>query len=74
MTNPIDEVMRDFAVDGLNKEANHFLVAMCKHDEHDWHYNKKADEVYCTGCGGLNGEYKGMGVMLMEILRLLKKK
>ncbi len=72
--NPTDEVMRDFAVDGLNKEASNILDVICKDDKHDWRYNKKMDEVYCTGCGGLNGEYKGMGVMLMEILRMLKKK
>ncbi len=72
MTNPIEESMRDFAVDQLEKEAS-FLIQGCEDNKHDWHYNKNSDEVYCGACGAYNGEYKGMGVTLMEIHRMLKK-
>ncbi len=68
---PLDEAMRDFATNELEKEAS-YHVDIC--DKHDWRYNQKMDEVYCTGCGAFNGEYKGMGVMLMEIHRMLKEK
>jgi len=67
-----DKAMRKNALDQLNKEASTILTQVCEPDKHDWHYNNKSDEVYCISCGALNGDYKGLGVMLMKITELLK--
>jgi len=40
--------------------------------KHSWRYNRRQDEVYCTGCGGFDAGYKGFGVTLLEIKKLLE--
>lgn len=70
--NPIEEAVRDFAVKELEKEAS-YSIDICEDNKHQWNYNKQSDEVYCMACGSLNGEYKGLGVMLMEIHRMMRQ-
>ncbi len=67
---PIEEAMRDLAEKSLNNEAGSLL---CNQDGgHMWKYNKVSDEVYCMNCGGMDAGYRGIGVTLLEIKKLLE--
>lgn len=65
MSSPIEEAMQDFAIkrEGMKCIEGH---------DHNWRYSNKSDEVYCTGCGGVDAGYRGMGVTLLEIKKLLE--
>jgi len=66
---PIDEAMKELATKSLNNEAGSMI---CIQDGgHVWRYNKHEDEVYCMSCGGVDVGYRGMGVTLLEIKKLL---
>jgi len=70
MTTPIEEAMREVATKKLNNEAGS-LMCIDK-GEHMWKYNKHEDEVYCMSCGGVDGDYRGMAITLLEIKKLLE--
>ncbi len=69
--NPIDEAMRDFAKKQLENEAG--SMKCIENNKHMWKYNKKSDEVYCMQCGGMDANYQGLAITLIECKQLLER-